>query len=66
VNFRRLAIVLIILAAILAITLALDKPRTPAGQPPMVSLTPSTRTGFSRAFDAAADSTRLVFLVSPT
>jgi len=65
-NLRRLAIVLVILAAILGLTLALDKPRTPAGQPAMVSLTPSTRVDFTRAFDAATGSTRLVFLVSPT
>ena len=65
-NFRRLAIVLVILAAILGITLVLDSPRTPAGQPPLVALTASSHADFTRAFDEAADRTRLVLLVSPT
>ena len=40
--------------------------RTPRGQPPLTSLTTSNLDQFKRAFNDAADRTRLVLLVSPT
>jgi len=40
--------------------------RTPQGQPPLTSLTPSNLDQFRKTFDDAADRTRLVLLVSPT
>jgi len=40
--------------------------RTPRGQPPLTSLTPSNLDQFKRQFNDAADRTRLVLLLSPT
>jgi len=40
--------------------------RTPPGQPPLTSLTPSNLDQFKQVFNAADDRTRLVLLVSPT
>jgi hypothetical protein len=40
--------------------------RTPAGQPPLTTLTPANLDQFTRAFNEAAERTRLVLLLSPT
>jgi len=40
--------------------------RTPRGQPPLTSLTPSNLEQFKHEFNNAADRTRLVLLLSPT
>jgi hypothetical protein len=40
--------------------------RTPSGQPPLTSLTPSNLGQFQRVFNDAADRIRLVLLLSPT
>ncbi|MFY9561783.1 MAG: hypothetical protein WAQ52_16230 [Terriglobales bacterium] len=40
--------------------------RTPHGQPPLTSLTPSNLDQFNQHFNDAADRTRLVLLLSPT
>ncbi len=40
--------------------------RTPRGQPPLTSLTPSNLEEFKHEFNNAADRTRLVLLLSPT
>jgi hypothetical protein len=40
--------------------------RTPAAQPPLMSLTPDNLDTFRRAFDDSGDRTRLVLLLSPT
>ncbi len=40
--------------------------RTPKGQPPLTSLTPSNLDQFKHEFNDAADRTRLVLLLSPT
>ena len=40
--------------------------KTPAGQPPLSTLSDSTFTRFQSAFDSAADEPRLVLLLSPT
>jgi len=40
--------------------------RTPPGQPPLTSLTPSNLDQFKRVFNDAAGRTRLVLLLSPT
>lgn len=40
--------------------------RTPKGQPPLISLTPSNFDQFKHEFNNAADRTRLVLLLSPT
>jgi len=40
--------------------------RTPAGQPPLTSLTSSNLNQFKRVFNDAADRTRIVLLLSPT
>ena len=40
--------------------------RTPKGQPPLTSLTPSNLDQFKNEFNNAADRTRLVLLLSPT
>ena len=40
--------------------------RTPKGQPPLTSLTPSNLDQFKHEFNHAGDRTRLVFLLSPT
>lgn len=40
--------------------------RTPPGQSPLVSLNQTNVAGFEQSFNAAADSIRLVVLLSPT
>lgn len=40
--------------------------RTPKGQPPLTSLTPSNLDQFKNEFNDSADRTRLVLLLSPT
>jgi hypothetical protein len=40
--------------------------RTPPGQPPLTSLTPSNLEKFNRQFNDAADRARLLLLLSPT
>jgi hypothetical protein len=44
----------------------LGSSHTPSGQPPLVSLNQGNVTQFEQSFDARADSTRLVLLLSPT
>jgi hypothetical protein len=62
----------ILLAAVLAIVLALagvyfcGPSKTPAGQPPLSTLSESTLANFESAFDSAADEPRIVLLLSPT
>jgi hypothetical protein len=40
--------------------------RTPRGQPPLTSLTPSNLEQFKQQFNDAADRPRMVLLLSPT
>jgi hypothetical protein len=40
--------------------------KTPAGQPPLTTLSASTFSEFQRAFDSAADRPRMILLLSPT
>jgi hypothetical protein len=40
--------------------------KTPAGQPPLSTLSVSNFSEFQNAFDSAADQPRLVLLLSPT
>lgn len=40
--------------------------QVPAGQPPLLSLTPQNVTGFKTAFNAAKDDVRVLLLLSPT
>ncbi len=42
---------------------ACSRPKTPAGQPALTTLNPSA---FRDAFNAAADTTRVIALLSPT
>ncbi|HVA65044.1 MAG TPA: hypothetical protein VNF74_15065 [Terriglobales bacterium] len=39
---------------------------TPAGQPPMATITPATTADFVSQFNASLQSTRLLLLLSPT
>jgi hypothetical protein len=39
---------------------------TPAGQPPLASLTPDTLSQFETAFDSAKSDVRVVLFLSPT
>jgi hypothetical protein len=61
-----------ILIAILAILLVLagvyfwGPSKTPAGQPPLSTLSEATFINFQNAFDSAADEVRIVLLLSPT
>lgn len=62
----------ILLAAVLAVVLALagvylwGPSKTPAGQPPLSTLSGATFSDFQSAFDSAADEPRIVLLLSPT
>jgi hypothetical protein len=62
----------ILLAAVLAVVLALagvyfwGPSKTPAGQPPLSTLSESTFANFQSAFDSAAHEPRMVLLLSPT
>lgn len=40
--------------------------RVPAGQPPLLSLTPQNVTEFKTAFNAAKEDVRVLLLLSPT
>ena len=62
----------ILIAALLVLILALaglyfwGPSKTPAGQPPLSTLSEATYANFQSAFDAAADEPRIVLLLSPT
>jgi hypothetical protein len=62
----------ILLVAVLAVVLALagvyfwGPSKTPAGQPPLSTLSEATFTNFQMAFDSAPDEPRIVLLLSPT
>lgn len=40
--------------------------RTPAGQPPLATITPDAIDAMRTAFNQAADETRVILLLSPT
>jgi hypothetical protein len=40
--------------------------RTPAGQPPLATVTPDAIDAMRTAFNQAADETRVILLLSPT
>jgi hypothetical protein len=64
---RKRALWLIIAVLLLAVAFYLwGSSHTPAGQPALVSLNPTNVAEFQRSFNAAAASTRIVLLVSPT
>jgi hypothetical protein len=62
----------LLIAAVLAVVLVLagvyfwGPSKTPAGQPPLSTLSESTLANFESAFDSAADQPRMVLLLSPT
>jgi hypothetical protein len=61
--------VLLLVGAVLAIVVYWyywGSTRTPIGQPPLTTLTPSNLDQFKHVFNDAADRVRLVLLVSPT
>jgi hypothetical protein len=61
-----------LIAAMLAILLSLlgvylwGPSKTPAGQPPLSTLSESSFIKFQNAFDSAADEPRIILLLSPT
>ena len=64
---RRRAVWLIFALAILAIGFYLwGSSSTPSGQPPLVSLKEDNVSQFQQTFNAAASTTRIVLLLSPT
>lgn len=62
----------ILITALLTVILALagvyfwGPSKTPAGQPPLSTLSEATLSNFQAAFDSAADGPRIVLLLSPT
>jgi len=61
--------VLLLVVAVLAIAVYWyywGSSRTPRGQPPLTSLTPSNLYQFKHVFNETGDRARLVLLVSPT
>ena len=64
---KRVLIGLILAAALLLAGVYLWGPsKTPAGQPPLTSLSASTFSEFQNAFDSAVDEPRIILLLSPT
>jgi hypothetical protein len=57
---------LLIVLALVAYWYYWGSSRTPPGQPPLTSLSPSNLLQFKKAFNDKTDRTRLVLLVSPT
>lgn len=58
--------ILIVIPVIFAYWHYWGSSRTPKGQPPLTSLTPSNLDRFTQVFNDVTDRTRLVLLVSPT
>ena len=63
-NKRNLVAAMIAVLLLLAGVYLWGPSKTPAGQPPLLTL--STFTEFQSAFDSAADQSRLILLLSPT
>jgi hypothetical protein len=64
---KKLLIFGLLAAALILGALYLWVPGTvPAGQPPLATLPPGNASAFERAFNADADSPRLVLMLSPT
>lgn len=64
---RKTTLWLVIVIALVAMVLCLwGSSRTPAGQPPLLSLNNADVIDFQQTFNAAAADTRIVLLLSPT
>lgn len=64
---RKTTLWLVIVIALVAMAFYLwGSSRTPAGQPPLLSLNNANVMDFQQTFDAAAADTRIVLLLSPT
>lgn len=63
--FIALAVVVVLVAGF-AVWVSLQPRRTPAGQPPLETLTSANFADFVDAFNRSASSVRLVLLLSPT
>lgn len=57
---------ILVVIATLALWSARKPRRTPSGQPPLDSLSPSTLSDFRKAFNRSASNVRMVLLLSPT
>lgn len=63
---RFLGVTIIAVVLLLAGVYFWGPSKTPAGQPPLAILSPSTISQFQNAFDSAADGPRILLLLSPT
>jgi hypothetical protein len=63
---RRVLIALVLLACIAAVATRFLRHDAPAGQPPLAILTEQTLGELRDDFNAAADATRIILLLSPT
>jgi hypothetical protein len=65
-NKKTLIIVCVAAVVLLAAFYLWGPADSPPGQPPVVKLSEANFSEFAKAFDASADTPRLVFLLSPT
>ena len=63
---RRILIVILAILLVLAGVYFWGPSQTPAGQPPLSTLSEATFSNFQSAFDAAEDEPRIILLLSPT
>ncbi len=63
---KRIVLVVVLLVAFGALYYFYGGHSTPQGQPPLVSLSPGDLTPIKTAFNASADSIRVVVMLSPT
>jgi hypothetical protein len=64
---KKLIILGVVMAVVLLVAIYLWGPgKVPAGQPSLVTLSPANVSEFESAFDADADTFRLVLVLSPT
>jgi hypothetical protein len=63
---KRILIVILCILLVLSGVYFWGPSRTPAGQPPLSTLSEATFTNFQMAFDSAADESRILLLLSPT
>ncbi len=65
-NRKRILLILIFLVVFGTLYYFYGGHSTPQGQPPLVSLSPGDLTPIKTAFNASADSIRVVVMLSPT
>jgi len=65
-KFRRVALIVVIVAFIALAWYAWGPSHTPQGQPPLASLNNDNFSSFKDSFNEASDRIRIVLLLSPT